>query len=131
MMLRCGSLPTYACIAPRSRQAVRVQYVLFASASTSAPRLPPEFCACSVAATALAKDSSKSAGSDSRSLVTTMTGTITSHSSHLADSAARPDRSRAYSLPETAAQREFGREEHDPAFSPWSDRLRSVSLDRR
>src|SRR5271169_2250753 len=41
-------------------------------------RLPSEFCACSTTATALAKNSSKIAGSLSRSLVTTMTGITTS-----------------------------------------------------
>jgi hypothetical protein len=45
-----------------------------------------------------------------------MTDTMTSRASHLADSAARPDRSRAYSLPETATQREFGRQERGLAF---------------
>ena len=46
----------------------------FASASTSAPRLPSEFVACSTTATALAKNSSKNAESLSRSPVTTMNG---------------------------------------------------------
>jgi hypothetical protein len=44
----------------------------------SAPRLPSDFCACSIAATASAKNSSSSAGSFSRSRVTTITGIISS-----------------------------------------------------
>src|SRR6516164_1531979 len=75
MMLRCGRLATKARIRPRSCQELTVHHALFASPSASAPRLPSDFCACSIAATASVKNSSSSAGSRSRSLVTTMTAT--------------------------------------------------------
>src|SRR3974377_1438060 len=77
-MLRCGSLPTKACMGPRACQALTLHHALFASASASAPRLPADFWACSIAATASAKNSSSSAESLSRSRVTTMTGMTTS-----------------------------------------------------
>jgi len=51
---------------------------LFASASASTPRLPSDFCACSIAASASVKKSSSSAGSFSRSRVTTMIAIMTS-----------------------------------------------------
>src|SRR5579864_9014802 len=72
-MPTCGSLRTKASIAPRSCQALTLHHASFASASASAPRLPSDFCACSIAATASVKNSSTSAGSFSRSRVTTMT----------------------------------------------------------
>src|SRR5579862_138304 len=73
-MVRCGSLSTKARIRPRSCQTLTLHQALFASASASAPRLPSDFIACSMAATASVKNSSRSPGSLSRSRVTTMTG---------------------------------------------------------
>ena len=62
----------------RPVQALTLHQALFASASASTPRLPSDFWACSVAATAAVKNSSSSAGSFSRSRVTTMTGITSS-----------------------------------------------------
>src|SRR5215470_16491618 len=73
-MVRCGCAPTKARIRRRSCQELTLHQALFASASASAPRLPSDFIACSMAATASVKNSSSSAGSRSRNRVTTMTG---------------------------------------------------------
>ena len=62
---------------------------LLAWASASAPRLPSDFIACSIAATASVKNSFRSAGSLSHSRVTTMTG-MTISSVHVMEAAGEP-----------------------------------------
>src|SRR5215470_12666682 len=75
MIVRCGSLATKARISSLVCQEVTLHHASFASPRALAPRLPLDFCACSSTATASTKNSSRSAGSFSRSLVTTITGT--------------------------------------------------------
>src|SRR5262249_45413954 len=65
-------------IASASRHDVRVQYVLFASASTSAALFPSVDIACSTTATAAAKNSSKDCRSRKRRRVTTINAIVNS-----------------------------------------------------